>query len=51
MDEEHSSALANLMTWNTADVDVPFGGANGGIKCYPKKLSHTELYNITRTFE
>jgi glutamate dehydrogenase (NAD(P)+) len=50
MDEEHASALANLMTWKTAVVDVPFGGAKGGINCDPKKLSHTELYNITRTF-
>ena len=50
MDEEHASALANLMTWKTAVVDVPFGGAKGGINCDPKQLSHTELYDVTRTF-
>ncbi len=50
MDEEHAAALANLMTWKTAVVNVPFGGAKGGIDCDPRELSRTELYNITRTF-
>lgn len=50
MDEEHASALANLMTWKTAVVNVPFGGAKGGIDCDPAKLSRNELYEITRTF-
>ena len=50
MDEDHAAALANLMTWKTAVVDVPFGGAKGGINCNPQKLSATELYEITHTF-
>jgi glutamate dehydrogenase (NAD(P)+) len=50
MDEEHATALANLMSWKTAVVDVPFGGAKGGIDCDPAALSTTELYDITRTF-
>lgn len=50
MDEEHASALANLMTWKTAVVDVPFGGAKGGIDCNPADLSTPDLYNITRAY-
>lgn len=50
MDENHASALASLMTWKTAVVDVPFGGAKGGINCDPSKLSRSELERITRKF-
>jgi glutamate dehydrogenase (NAD(P)+) len=50
MDEDHATALANLMTWKTAIVDVPFGGAKGGINCDPKDLTPTELSRVTRTF-
>jgi glutamate dehydrogenase (NAD(P)+) len=50
MDEDHASALANLMTWKTAIVDVPFGGAKGGIDCDPSQMSRFELERITRRF-
>ncbi len=50
MDEDHASALANLMTWKTAIAGVPFGGAKGGINCDPSTLSKTELNRVTRTF-
>jgi glutamate dehydrogenase (NAD(P)+) len=50
VDEEHAAALANLMTWKTAVVDVPFGGAKGGINCDPAQLSRTELDSLTRAF-
>jgi glutamate dehydrogenase (NAD(P)+) len=50
MDEDHASALANLMTWKTAIAGVPFGGAKGGIDCDPHTLTKTELNRITRTF-
>ena len=38
------------MTWKTAVVDVPYGGAKGGINCDPKELSRMELDAITREF-
>ncbi|NNE00579.1 MAG: glutamate dehydrogenase [Pirellulaceae bacterium] len=50
VDEEEATALANLMTWKTAVVDVPYGGAKGGINCDPSQLSVKELDSITRTF-
>jgi glutamate dehydrogenase (NAD(P)+) len=50
MDEDHAAALANLMTWKTAIVDVPFGGAKGGINCDPSQMSRFELERVTRRF-
>ncbi len=43
-------ALAEIMTWKTALVDVPFGGAKGGIACDPAKLSLAELERLTRRY-
>jgi glutamate dehydrogenase (NAD(P)+) len=50
MDEDHAAALANLMTWKTAVVDIPFGGAKGGIDCDPLQMSRSELDRLTRAF-
>ncbi len=43
-------ALASLMTWKTALMDIPFGGAKGGIQCNPKELSNEELNRLTRRY-
>jgi len=43
-------ALASWMTWKCATVNIPFGGAKGGIICDPKKLSHNELERLTRRY-
>jgi len=48
--EEEVRALASWMTWKCAIVDVPFGGAKGGVICNPKELSKTVLRRITRRY-
>ena len=50
LDADDVRALATLMTWKTAVVNVPFGGAKGGIACEPSLLSQGELERITRKF-
>lgn len=44
------NALASWMTWKCAIVNVPFGGAKGGVRCDPKQLSDDELERLTRRY-
>jgi len=49
-DELEVLGLATTMTWKTALLDVPFGGAKGGVQVDPRKLSLRELEAVTRVF-
>ena len=48
--EKGIKALAMLMTWKCSLVDIPFGGAKGGIKVNPNKLSQKELEELSRSY-
>ncbi len=50
VDLDEVRSLAALMTWKTAVVDLPYGGAKGGIAVDPTRLSRRELERITRKF-
>jgi glutamate dehydrogenase (NAD(P)+) len=50
VDADEVRALATLMTWKTAVVNLPFGGAKGGIALNTKELSQGELERVTRKF-
>ncbi|MCH7474058.1 MAG: glutamate dehydrogenase, partial [Gemmatimonadetes bacterium] len=49
-DEEEVLGLATTMTWKTALLDIPFGGAKGGIQVDARALSQRELEGVTRQF-
>src|SRR5881628_2630556 len=49
-DHDEVLGLAAIMTWKTALMDIPFGGAKGGVTVDPKRLSKLELERLTRRF-
>lgn len=49
-DIDEVRALAMWMTWKAAVVNIPFGGAKGGVQCNPKEMSLAELERLTRRF-
>jgi glutamate dehydrogenase len=50
VDLDTEKALAAWMTWKCAVVNLPYGGAKGGIACNPKELSRGELERLTRAY-
>jgi glutamate dehydrogenase (NAD(P)+) len=49
-DLDEIRALASIMSWKTAVVDIPFGGAKGGIQVDPRTMSEREIREMTRRY-
>jgi glutamate dehydrogenase (NAD(P)+) len=47
---EETTALSMWMTWKCAVVNIPYGGAKGGVACNPKIMSRAELQRLTRRY-
>ena len=47
---DQMKALASLMTWKCATVNIPYGGGKGGVVCDPKTMSQSELERLTRRY-
>jgi glutamate dehydrogenase (NAD(P)+) len=50
VDLDEMRALSMWMTWKSAVVKIPFGGAKGGVECNPKEMSLHEIEHLTRRF-
>ncbi len=50
VDLDEVRALASLMTWKCALVNIPYGGAKGGVTCEPRRMSDGELTRLTRAY-
>jgi len=50
VNQEETKGLSSLMTWKCSLVDIPYGGAKGGVACNPGTMSQNELERLTRQY-